>query len=109
MNEYQAMWKNFLDFSNRTSVRGYWMAFLFNLLAGLVLGLLGGLFHLYFLSYLYSLAALIPGLALSVRRLRDSGKEWYWIFTAFVPVVGWIWLIVLLCQPSVPDNGIPTV
>jgi hypothetical protein len=58
-------------------------------------------FLLYFLSY-FIRWRLLSRLALSVRRLRDSGKEWYWIFTAFVRSLGWIWLIVLLCQPSVP-------
>jgi uncharacterized membrane protein YhaH (DUF805 family) len=37
-----------------------------------------------------------------VRRLRDAGKAWPWIFIALVPIIGAIWLIVLLVMPSVP-------
>ena len=65
MNEYKAMWKNYVNFTDRTSVRGYWMAFLFNFLASLVIGIITGIIpEISFLAGLYSLAALLPGLAL---------------------------------------------
>lgn len=41
MQEYQAMWRNYLNFYDRTSVRGYWMAVLFNFVATLALTLIG--------------------------------------------------------------------
>ena len=106
MQEYVAMWKNYANFSDRTSVRGYWMAFLFNFLAALVLGIIAAIIPaLIFLSGLYSLAVLIPSLAIAVRRLRDSGKQWYWLFIALIPLVGEILLIVFLCQPTVSSEG----
>ena len=106
MQEYIAMWKNYANFSDRTSVRGYWMAFLFNFIAGLVLGIVTSIIPvLGFLAGLYSLAALIPGLAIVVRRLRDAGKAWYWIFITFVPLVGVILLIIFLCKPTASTEG----
>ena len=106
MQEYLAMWKNYANFKDRTSVRGYWMAFLFNFLAGIILGVIAGIIPvLGFLAGLYSLAALIPGLAIAVRRLRDAGKAWYYIFIAFVPLVGGIILIVWLCQQTNSYEG----
>ena len=51
------------------------------------------------------LAALIPSLAIAVRRLRDAGKQWYWLFIGLIPLVGEIILIVLLCQPTVSSEG----
>ncbi len=107
MQEYIAMWKNFANFSDRTSVRGFWMAILFNFLAGVVLGVLTAIVpFLGFLTGLYGLAVLVPGLAICVRRLRDAGKAWYFIFFSFIPLVGSIILIVFLCQQSVPsDDG----
>lgn len=105
MNEYVAMWKNYVNFSDRTTVRGYWMAFLINWAISLVLGILANAIHaVSFLPTIYSLATLIPGLAIAVRRLRDAGKAWGWIFIGLVPLVGWIVLIVFLCQSSTPDN-----
>ena len=52
------------------------------------------------LASLWSLALLIPGLAVTWRRLHDIGKKgtnWFWIF---VPVVGWIMLIVWAARPG---------
>lgn len=101
MQEYIAMWKNYANFKDRTTLRGYWMAFLFNFLVSLVVGTVASLLKFTLLSSLYSLAVLIPSLAISVRRLRDAGKGWGWIFINFVPLVGWIIWIVMLCKPSV--------
>ena len=101
MNEYLAMWKNFANFSARTTIRGYWMAFLFNFLAGLVLGAIVALLpDLAFISGIYSLAVLVPNLAIIVRRLNDAGKHWAWIFISLIPFGG-IVLIVMLCKPSI--------
>ena len=109
MTEYINYWKNYVNFSDRTTRRGYWMAFLFNIIAGFVVGLIIGLIHLDFLTYIWSLANLLPGLAILVRRLRDAGKGWGWIFICLVPVVGWIILLVMLCKRSAPDNGVAVV
>ena len=100
-NEYIEMWKNYANFSGRTSVRGYWMAFLVNFLVGTVLGaIVSAVPALSVITSLYALATMIPGLAIAIRRLRDAGKAWTWIFINFVPLVGWIIWIVMLCKPS---------
>ena len=59
----------------------------------------GGFFGLIYI--LYALRQVIPSLSLSIRRVRDMGKGWEWIFINFVPIVGVIWLIILLCMPTV--------
>lgn len=110
MQEYVNMWKNYVNFSDRTTVRGYWMAFLFNFLAGLVLSILAAIVpSLGILGSLYSLAALIPGIALTMRRLRDAGRHPALILLSLIPLVGAIVLIVFLCGASVPDDGRPVV
>jgi uncharacterized membrane protein YhaH (DUF805 family) len=112
MQEYLALWKNYLNFSDRTNLRGYWMAFLFNFLIGLGFGILisvTGSRFINWLSGVYSLAAFLPGLAIAVRRLRDAGKAWQWLFIGLIPLIGEIWLIVLFCRGSVPDDGTPVV
>lgn len=96
INAYLDMWRNYFNFSGRTNVPGYWWAVLGNLIVGFVVGFLPAL-----IVDLYSLAVLIPGLALCVRRLNDIGKKWYWLLLNFIPLVGQIILIVLFCKPSV--------
>ncbi|GHT10230.1 hypothetical protein FACS189426_10100 [Bacteroidia bacterium] len=48
-----------------------------------------------YLSYL--IAVMLPSMAVVVRRLHDLGKSGWWLFIAFVPLVGGVWLFVLMC------------
>ena len=42
----------------------------------------------------HALFCFLPQLSMNIRRLRDFGKNWKWIFINFVPVIGWIiWFI----------------
>ena len=100
INCYVDMWKNFANFSGRTSVGGYWWAYLGNIIVSIVLGLIG----VEVLITVYSLATLIPTLSIAVRRLRDAGKGWGWLFINLLPLVGWIIFIIMLCKPSVNSN-----
>lgn len=111
MREYEAFFKNYINFSDRTNVKGYWTVFLINFLINFVLNIFAraGLGFFTWISGLYSLAIFIPGLAITVRRLRDAGKNWPWIFIVFIPVIGWIWLAILLAQRSIPYDGTPVV
>ncbi|MDL2234724.1 DUF805 domain-containing protein [Christensenellaceae bacterium OttesenSCG-928-L17] len=103
------MWKNYANFSARTTTRGYWMAFLFNCIISAVLGWLFVMVKLPFLGWLYALVICIPSLAIMVRRLRDAGLKRDSIFFILVPLIGQIVLIVFLCKPSVPEDGVPVV
>ena len=46
------------------------------------------------------LLLLLPNLALKIRRLRDAGLHWAFIFLHFVPMVGRLALLVLLAMPT---------
>lgn len=54
------------------------------------------------LTALWSLAVLVPGIAVTVRRLHDTNKSGFWIFIALVPVIGPIVLLVFELLPSDP-------
>ena len=110
MTEYINMWKNYINFSDRTTVRGYWMAYLFNFIAAIVISVLTRFIPIFaIVSIIYSLAIIVPSLAMCVRRLRDAGLEWVNIFWVFVPLAGVIILIIKLVKPSVADDGTPVV
>lgn len=101
MKEYISMWQNFANFQDTASVRDYWMAYLVNFVIGLVIGTVAGLIPaLSFVASLYSLATLIPGLAISVRRLNDAGYTWKSLLWVLCPLVGWIIVLVRLCKKS---------
>ena len=59
---------------------------------------LGDIFFL--LYYLFALAVIIPSLSVVIRRLHDIGKSGWWFLIILIPIIGPIWLIVLMCQPS---------
>jgi uncharacterized membrane protein YhaH (DUF805 family) len=61
--------------------------------------------HLSGLAGLYSLAVLLPTLGLQFRRLHDIGKSAWWLLVALVPILGFIYLIYLYCQPSTTPYG----
>ena len=43
---------------------------------------------------IYGIVCIIHQIAIDVRRLRDFGKNWEWIFINLIPVIGWIvWFI----------------
>ncbi len=108
MNEYLAMWKNFANFQDRTSKRGYWMAVLFNVIFALVVAVVAVALKMAIVSTLYSVAIAIPGIAITIRRLHDIGKPGYWILAGCIPVIGGIWLIVLLAGDT-SENAIGEV
>ena len=93
---YLDMWKNYANFGGRTTVRGYWLAVIVNLIVSTIISFIG----IEILSGIYGLAILIPGLAICVRRLRDAGFHWTALLLYFIPLVGWIILIVKLCRAS---------
>jgi len=93
--------KQYADFKGRARRKEYWMFTLINGIIGFVMGLLG----LTILSWIYSVAVFIPSLAVGVRRLHDIGKSAWWILLFLIPVIGWIWLIILFVQDSQPGEN----
>jgi uncharacterized membrane protein YhaH (DUF805 family) len=59
------------------------------------------------LVLLYRPVMAIPTIAVTVRRLHDVGKSGWWclLWVFPVPVLGWIYLIPLLCKPSQDSAG----
>ncbi len=105
MNYYIDCWKNYVGFSGRARRKEYWMFVLFNFLAGVVASVIDGILGTMMIYSLYSLAALLPGLAVCARRLHDTDRSGWWILISLIPLVGIIVLIVFLCQDSKPGEN----
>ena len=114
---YKKFWKGYVDFEGRSTRSDYWFAYLANMLTVVafyvLLAVFGGIAGATDSSFLavislirlliffaYGIAACLPGIAVTVRPLRDAGYNWPYIFVAFIPFVGGIILIVLLCKPT---------
>ncbi len=103
MNWYFEVLKKYAVFDGRAHRTEFWLFFLFSfiisLFLGVIVGLVGGL---WFVTTLYALAVLIPGLAVSVRRLHDTNRSGWWILTGLVPILGWIALLIFYIEDSRP-------
>ena len=95
--------RKYADFTGRARRSEYWYFALVVGVISTVLNLLGqrmGFFQV--IAYLFSLAVLVPGLAVAWRRLHDTGRKGTAYFLILIPLVGWILLLVRFAQDSQP-------
>lgn len=85
----------YATFAGTATRSEYWWFLLFQLLAGIAAGVIGETAHLVF-----SVAMLVPGVAVTVRRLHDTDRSAWWLLVMLVPVLGWIAFFVFMAQAS---------
>jgi len=106
MDGYLQTLKKYADFGGRARRTEYWMFFLFNFIIGIVLSVAdyvlgtGGI-----IGALFTLALLIPAVAVGVRRLHDTDRSGWWLLIAFVPLIGAIVLIIFFVLDSSPGDN----
>ena len=123
INAYKNFFKGYAEFTGRSTRPDYWWVWLGNFIlsipfwviyiytvylsavmdsvsdsaseaAFMIFGLVAIIYVVFYL------AILVPTIALTVRRLRDAGFHWAFIFLRFVPMVGGIALLILLAMPT---------
>lgn len=101
LDAYFSAWSRSFDYEGKSNRGDFWWYVLANLIISIILNALGlKLEILATLSLVYAFAQIFPTISLNVRRLRDIGKHWLWIFLPLIPIIGTIWYIILMCQPS---------
>jgi uncharacterized membrane protein YhaH (DUF805 family) len=111
MNWYLDAWKNYVTFTGRSRRKAYWMFVLFNIIAAVLAGVIDNALGLAGkdgygpISGLYSLAVFIPGLALAIRRLHDTGRTGWWMLLGLIPLFGWIILLIFFVTDSQPGSN----
>jgi uncharacterized membrane protein YhaH (DUF805 family) len=122
MNYYLKALKNYTVFSGRATRSEFWYFVLFSAffsITALILdNTLGTTFRIdtiygpiprfYQYGYIYlayGLFILLPSLAIYIRRLHDVGKSGWFLFISLIPLVGAIWLLVLLCTDSEANDN----
>jgi uncharacterized membrane protein YhaH (DUF805 family) len=103
MKYYLQALSNYANFTGRARRKEYWMFLLFNMIFAFIAMIIDNILGRaapelgYGVVYvLYALAVFIPGLAVTVRRLHDVGKSGWMYFIVLIPIIGAIWLLVLL-------------
>ena len=108
--------ENYCNFSGRARRSEYWNFFLFNVILGFILYFVTLIFVALFkdsfiilipliLFFAFLIYCLIPGLAVMVRRLHDTGRSGLYYFIGFIPFVGEILLLIFLLEDSQPNTN----
>ncbi|GAA2750717.1 DUF805 domain-containing protein [Amnibacterium kyonggiense] len=127
LTAYARYWKRYVVFTGRASLSEYWWSVLLSSVIAIALGVLGGILLavgaalaqqgsaaaaipnalgavLLFALVAFALAQIVPGIAISVRRLHDANLSGLLYLLAFIPSVGGLILLVLNVLPSNPEG-----
>lgn len=109
MNWYVKVFKQYFDFSGRARRKEFWMFTLFHFIflfsAGFIIfSITGDMYEdtetnyvFVFVICTYLLVSIIPSIAVTVRRLHDSGKSGWWYLISIIPYLGWFVLMIFTC------------
>lgn len=104
-NSIRVCFSKYATFAGRAPRAEYWYWSLFTTLSGAALGFLAGILNVVtnthaptsIVNLVLTLFFLLPNISVAVRRLHDLDKSGGWFFLAFLPVIGWIILLVWVC------------
>ncbi len=114
----RSVFQHYATFSGRARRAEYWWFVLFSVLMSLALGILdAAIFGAAWVGHgmggmrtapsvfggIFSLAILLPSLAVTIRRLHDVGRSGWWWWLWLLPVVGWLVLIYWMIREG--DHG----
>lgn len=111
---YKLAYKNYAEYKGRATQDEYWYFVLCHFLVSvslIIVTIIGAANDNEFLAVpagialgLYTLVSIIPSLMIAIRRLHDTRKSGWFLMFGFIPVIGWILLIIFLAQKSEDDN-----
>jgi uncharacterized membrane protein YhaH (DUF805 family) len=106
MEHFTAAIKQYANFEGRNTRTQYWMFILFYVIFYIGCLIVDNLLGTVFITAIFSLALLVPGVAAAARRLHDTGRSGWWQLIGIIPLIGTIVLIVFLAQDSeISDNA----
>jgi uncharacterized membrane protein YhaH (DUF805 family) len=95
----QTCFRKYATFSGRASRPEFWWWALFIIIAIVALSIVNEK-----LAAAFNVATLLPYFAVTARRLHDTDRSGWWQLVGFIPVIGWIVLVIWLCQPGKQPN-----
>ena len=84
LQSISSVFRNYANFSGRAQRSEFWWFALFSIISQSILNLVP------FLGWIYSLVLLLPSLAVTARRLHDTGRSALWLLIYLVIILGWI-------------------
>ena len=101
----QRCFSRYAQFQGRASRPEYWWFWLFVFVVTAAARILGD-----FVNAITALVMILPLVSVGVRRLHDTGRSGFWLLLGFIPVVGWIVVLIFLVERGFPgpnDYGPP--
>jgi len=112
MSWYLSVLKKYAVFQGRARRMEYWMFVLINMIIAIALLFIDmaiGTFNeeagVGILYSIYTLGVLLPSISVLVRRLHDTDRTGWWFWICLIPLVGAIWLLVLLVLDGTAGNN----
>lgn len=108
------VFRNYATFTGRARRKEYWLFYLATIILSVVFGFMEGLFGALLdigtgdeaiSPLILVLVFFIPTIAVATRRLHDTGRSGWWQLLWFIPIIGWIILVVFLAQQTSPQNN----
>lgn len=97
----QSCFQKYADFNGRASRSEFWWWSLFCLIATICFSVIDER-----LSIAFTLATLLPYLAVTTRRLHDTDRSGWAQLVGLIPLIGLVIIMVWLCQASKPAQQI---
>tara|TARA_B100000212_G_C26934387_1_gene347454 strand:- start:66 stop:401 length:336 start_codon:yes stop_codon:yes gene_type:complete len=91
IDAYKNFWLEAGNFKGSTTRSDWWWVQLINFIISVISI---PIFYKTFGFNVYGLLCLVPQIAIDIRRIKDFGKDWKWIFINLIPIIGWLiwWL-----------------
>ncbi len=99
-----AVKNNYMNFNGRVRRKAFWMYILIYFVISIVASIIDSVLGIQLVSLIVSLGLLLPSISISARRLHDTGRSGWWQLIGFIPVIGFIILIVFYVQDSHEEN-----
>jgi len=106
-NAIRSVLSQYVGFSGRASRSEYWIWWGFLVVLFVAIGATALLFDStgYIVASVVTLAIFLPNLAVTVRRLHDTGRSGWWLLIVFIPFVGGLILFVFLLFDSQAESN----
>lgn len=98
MTAVKHVFANFANFQGRARRSEYWWFYLFTIICNVVASIVDNAIGIPILSIVVLLGLIIPSLAVTIRRMHDTGRSGWWIFIILIPLVGIILYIYWFVQ-----------
>lgn len=105
LENFTSVIKNSLEFSGRANRSEYWWFIAANVAIALGLQIIDFVIGIPVLSIVFMLAMLLPAVAVSIRRLHDTGRSGWWMLVGLVPVLGAFAVFGLMAIPGTESEN----